>query len=318
MTVKISVLIICKNISKLQNVLSEVLSLQHENIQWEVLVGEGNNPSEQRNLLANKAGGDWLLFLDDDSRPSKNLLEVYRNLIDRKQVLIAGGPSLLEKNSSLVGKLSQIFFSSKWGVGPYLSRYNSLGELRLSNERELILCNLLVQKKFFLGNGGFCKDLYPNEENEFLKRVPAENFTYYLPDAIVERPARVNFREFSNQLFNYGKGRFKNIYIKKNFGDYIFVAPAFFSLYLLLTPFLLLNSQFALLIPICIYIFLTALSGLSKPREFKFLFLIAPFFFALGHFSYGLGIWRGVFDYAILQKSLKLNSASFINVHQLK
>lgn len=318
MVIKISVLIVCKNISKLQNVLNEVLALENENIEWEVLVGEGDNPSEQRNLLAHKANGDWLLFLDDDSRPSKNLLEVYRKLIESRNVFIAGGPSLVEKSNGMVGKLSQIFFSSIWGVGPYLSRYNCLGEIRISNEKELILCNMLVQKEFFLKQGGFCSDLYPNEENEFIQRSLADQHTFYIPQAIVERPARANFFDFSEQLFNYGKGRFKNIYIKKNFSDYIFVAPAFFSLYLLTIPFLVLHSQLALLIPMFIYIALCVYSGLTRIKEFKFLVFASPLFFALGHFSYGFGIWRGFFEYAILQKNLKLNPASFINVHQLK
>jgi glycosyltransferase involved in cell wall biosynthesis len=318
MQIKISVLIICKNILKLQNVLNEVLALENENIEWEVLVGEGDNPSEQRNLLAYKASGDWLLFLDDDSKPSKNLLEVYRKLIETHHVFIAGGPSLVEKSNGMVGKLSQIFFGSIWGVGPYLSRYNSLGETRISNERELILCNMLVQREFFLKHGGFCSDLYPNEENEFIQRSPANGHTFYIPQAVVVRPARVNVLEFSEQLFNYGKGRFKNIYMKKNFGDYIFVAPAFFSLYLLSIPFLVMYSQIALLLPIVLYIVLTMYSGLSRIKDFKFLVFLSPFFFALGHFSYGFGVWRGVFEYAIMQKNLKLNSASFINVHQLK
>ena len=318
MTIKISILIICQNISKLQLALKDVLALEHENIEWEVLAGEGNNPSEQRNLLAQKARGDWLLFLDDDSRPAKNLLLVYKNLIQNRSVLIAGGPSLVEKSPSTIGVLSQVFFSSMWGIGPYLSRYNCLGETRESNERELILCNMLVHKEFFLRQGGFCRDLYPNEENEFIKRVRSERHIFYTPEAVVMRPARVNLRAFSEQLLSYGKGRFKNIYLKKNFGDYIFVAPAFFSLYLISCPFLIFYSQWALMLPLLIYFLLTFYAGISRIREFGLLAFFTPLFFGVGHFSYGIGIWKGFFEYAILQKNLKLNEASFVNVHQLK
>jgi glycosyltransferase involved in cell wall biosynthesis len=287
-------------------------------MEWEVLVGEGDNPSEQRNLLAQKACGDWILFLDEDSRPARNLLKIYKNLIENRSILIAGGPSLVEKSPSAVGKLSQIFFSSIWGIGPYLSRYNSLGNIRESNERELILCNMLVNKEFFLQEGGFCRDLFPNEENEFIKRVRSESHVFYVPEAIVERPARDSVGAFSEQLFNYGKGRFKNIYMKRNFGDYIFVAPAFFSLYLISLPFLIIYSQWALMIPLLIYFTLSLYSGLLRVREFRFLVILSPLFFSLGHFSYGLGIWSGFFKYAVFQKNLKLDAASFINVHQLK
>jgi glycosyltransferase involved in cell wall biosynthesis len=318
MKMNLSVLIICKDISKLQSVLSEVLSLDHQNIDWEVLVGEGDNPSEQRNVLALKANGDWLLFLDDDSRPIKNLLIQYKNLVESRPVLLAGGPSLIENDSSLIGELSQFFFSSLWGIGPYLSRYNSIGELRQSNERELILCNMLVQKDFFIKQGGFCRDLYPNEENEFIKRIQADSQIYYIPTATVERPARKSISEFSLQLFNYGKGRFKNIYLKKNFSDFIFVAPAFFSFYLLAAPFLFYFLQWALLIPLFVYTSIILISGLKSFNKLKSGTWLSPFFFALGHFSYGLGIWNGFFEFVIFQKNLKASPASFINVHQLK
>jgi hypothetical protein len=205
-----------------------------------------------------------------------------------------------------------------WGIGPYLSRYNSIGSARVSNERELILCNMIFHKEFFLKQGGFCRDLYPNEENEFIKRVDSNRHIYYIPEAVVDRPARASARAFALQLFSYGKGRFKNIYLKKNFGDYIFVAPAFFSLYFIASPFLIFAHQWALMLPMLIYFLLTSYAGILRLRDFGVLVFLAPLFFILGHFSYGLGVWRGFFEYAIFQKDTKLQPASFINVHQLK
>jgi hypothetical protein len=80
--------------------------------------------------------------------------------------------------------------------------------LRESDERELILCNLMVRRSAFKASGGFSERLYPNEENLLLERLRrlGEKILYE-PGAIVSRPAPRAGRELFLKVFRYGRGR---------------------------------------------------------------------------------------------------------------
>jgi hypothetical protein len=106
------------------------------------------------------------------------------------------------------------------------ARYRALGEPRLSGEKELILCNLMIRRARFSALGGFREDLYPNEENEFLNRLQAAGGRLcYSPWAVVERPRRGTLAAFAAQAFNYGRGRMRQM--RANFfkGDLVHLLP---------------------------------------------------------------------------------------------
>ncbi|HXC65072.1 MAG TPA: glycosyl transferase family 2, partial [bacterium] len=92
------------------------------------------------------------------------------------------------------------------------ARYRAVGPRRACGEKELILCNLLLSREIFLGNGGFREDLYPNEENELFNRLLAAGHRLaYEPAAAVRRPRRHSVGAWIRQSFRYGHGRARQI-----------------------------------------------------------------------------------------------------------
>lgn len=316
---KISVLLITKSWNPSIHDFNYIKELKHRNLDFEVLLGEGLNPSNQRNALAAQAQGDFLLFLDDDSIPDQQILERYFTTLQAfPGADIIGGPSLLVEDNNTLSLLSKNFFSSFFGIGPLRNRYNSFGNVRSASEKDLILCNLLMRRSFFLKTKGFNKGLYPGEENEFLKQHQSKAHILYDPHAVIYRQARSTFFLFLEQMFSYGKGRSKHISLNNSL-EYLFIIPLLFSIYLLSLPFLLtyswlyaapmfVHALFAVLIP----------TKIEKISRFRFLYLLCPFFFSAGHFSYGLGLFVGFFQFNFFNKLHKEKKNGVVKIHMLK
>ncbi len=319
MRFKLSIIVICKKWASTQEVVNDILKLEDPEIEFELVVGEGDNPSEQRNTLAKRAKGDWLLFLDDDSKPSTDLLKNYNSILSTKEVDVVGGPSILEYSSDTMGQLTSIFFSSWVGIGPFQSRYNSIGKIRNTNEKELILCNLLIRKDYFLKQGGFNQNIYPNEENEFIKRSLDHRKIFYHPHAIVIRPPRKNYLDFIEQLFSYGKGRSKTIYLRPATSDLFFLIPLIFTFYVVLLPIILVTNPTFGVIPLIFYTLTIATSVIFNDKNKKNVYIIkAPLFFLIGHLAYGTGLIFGVWNYFVLKKSIKKNGLTFFQCYYPK
>lgn len=300
---KISILIVAKKLDSNIPVFNYFKKLKHNNLDYEVLLAEGNNPSSQRNLLANNAQGEYILFFDDDSWPIEDILERYRNtIISNPEAGIIGGPSILIERQNLIYILSNVFFSSPFGIGPIRSRYNSIGSTRKASERELILCNLLMRKDFFLTTNGFNQNIHPGEENEFLKNHQASVGIIYDPKAIVFREPRDSFFLFLQQMYSYGNGRSKHLKLNCFF-EYLFLIPLFFSTYILSLPFLVGKSYY-----FCgplLFHFILSLLTLMGHKMTKLNIVpkcLIPCFFFAGHFAYGVGFIAGVGEYKMLKK----------------
>ncbi|OFZ21434.1 MAG: hypothetical protein A2X94_07965 [Bdellovibrionales bacterium GWB1_55_8] len=267
---------------------------------YEVLLATGNNPSRQRNEAWKRARGEYLLFLDDDSEVSPDLLMRYSDAIDSfPDAAVYGGPSVYYSKTGGFTAAVQLLFLSRFALGPVSARYRPSGPIRQTNERELILCNLVVRRDLIEKEGGFDERLYPNEENEFLNRVIRESERIiYTPNAVVARQPRSNIFQFILQVYRYGRGRARHYRLRPRFFDLIFALPALFSLYV--TGLVLRTvSGFApdpWSLPLVVYGLLVLAQGLLA------LFRGKPVTAALGlpalificHFFYGIGVLFGV------------------------
>lgn len=316
---RISVIIITRKWDLCLNSFDYLQNLNSQNIDFEILLAEGANPSAQRNKLANLAKGDFLLFLDDDSQPVSNLLEQYQETLALyPNAKVVGGPSLLIEKKQLISRLAKLFFSSSFGVGPVVCRYNAIGNLRKASEKDLILCNLLVKRDFFLITKGFCQNLYPGEENEFLKNNTNAESVFYEPKAIVYREARKTISEFVKQMFSYGSGRSKHFTFSNKL-ELIFLVPLLFLLY---AGFLSLYGSVYLwlFIPMFFYLLLCFYVAITN-RALRLKFyekVVSPLYFLVGHLSYGFGLFAGLIQNKIFKNTVKSRIIGNIKVHKIK
>ncbi len=260
----------------------------------EIIIVKGLNPSLQRNQGVKASTGEVIYFLDEDSFPSLENLEMIRNEFGKSGTDILGGPSVIPDEGGTLEEVFYNIFSTNLVVGRLASRYKERGKRRRTDEGELILCNMAVRRSLFDDLGGFAEDLYPNEENEFIQRALKKKANViYEPSFTVKKTLDIKAGEFIALLLKYGRGRgmqtrryFKTTNILK-------LAPVLFipviAVSLIVKP---LEYIFDLYL-----IYLLALSMVLSGWSFLTFFHYLLFIPAT-HMFYGLGILAGLFSKA--------------------
>lgn len=259
----------------------------------EIIVVRGKQPSVQRNAGLRDARGELIYFLDDDSiAPPGNLrraIEHFRN----PQVKIVGGPNLCPADAPFQEQVFALVLSSWLGFLSSRARYASVGKVRESGEKELILCNLLARRSDMLELGGFNEALYPNEENALMDELQKRGGKLiYDPQLIVHRRPRPNLKAFCRMLMTYGRGRAEQFRVLPTFGSAPNFVPPLFCVYL--ATFWLFGWVGALLLaPYALLVLLQ--TAAFVPRGGLTRSLCALPLLPFPHVFYGLGFWRGLF-----------------------
>lgn len=274
----------------------------------EILSAWGNNPTVQRNLCVRRARFSVLYFLDNDSLLAagtlRRLCDVLRAEPDAD---IVGGPSVTAPGDTALQRSFGAVLSSRFGVGPIAARYHPVGTLRETDDRELILCNMVVKKAVFADVGPFDEHLYPNEENEFIFRArTAGHRVFYDPRIVVQRSQRESLSAFVRQIFRYGRGRGEQTRRATASFNLFLLAPILFAAYVLaLLPAGLAIAQVApaharavLLGLICAPLFLYVTGALFSTvllsiRD-RVAYPVLSFLFLLNHLSYAAGLAWGL------------------------
>ena len=210
-----------------------VKSCKENRIRFEIIVSQGNHPTFQRNDSVVHAKLDYIYFIDNDSEVSSQSIKALIDFLvaqEKKSMAVdaIGGPTVLIPQATPIMKNIDAVLSSRLAVGKVAARYSAIGEIRESDEGELILCNLVVRHSAFKGLKSFEKKLYPGEEVDFIMRLLREKKkVFYHPQVVVKRPQRSSFKDFIRQMYLYGVGRAELTRINfKNF-SFLFLLPAF-------------------------------------------------------------------------------------------
>ena len=271
----------------------------------EIILARGKQPSVQRNTALRTAGGELIYFLDDDSIPKQdNLHRAVKHFADSK-VQMLGGPNLCPPDASELEQIFALVLSSWLAFGPSRARYTRVGEVRVSSEKELILCNMMARRETLLKHGGFNEALYPNEENALMDEIQKEGGKLiYDPDFFVHRRPRRTLGAFCRMLRTYGRGRAEQFRETPTLGSALNFVPPLFLVYLvsLLILWAVRPIPFAewlrglYHLPILFYgvaVFIQVLALMSSGGVLRA--LCAMPLIVLTHILYGYGFWRGLF-----------------------
>ncbi len=87
------------------------------------------------------------------------------------------------------------------------ARYKSIGRVRETDEKELILCNLSVRRDIFLQENGL-NEACIRMRDRFINRLTRKGYRFlYDPDAVIYRSRRTRIRDFLAQFLRYSRGR---------------------------------------------------------------------------------------------------------------
>lgn len=273
----------------------------------EVIVARGKQPAIQRNRALREANGEIIYFLDDDSQPASGALRRAVEHFCDPEVQMVGGPNLCPSDAPFLEQVFAVVLSSWIAFGPSRARYHRVGKVRVTSEKELILCNLLARRSAMLELGGFNEALYPNEENALMDELQKRGGKLiYDPEIIAFRRPRPTLRAFCKMLMTYGRGRAEQFRLHPTFGSAMNFVPPLFVLYLAAylaaLVFMPRTDQgivmaVALSILNGLYWATLFLQTLASMYRFGITRSIAafPLLFAT-HVFYGLGFWRGLFS----------------------
>lgn len=273
--------------------LQALRALDYPLADYEVIIAEGTRPSVQRNLAVQAAQGDLLYFLDDDSLVAVASLKRIAGAMQDRDVAAIGGPSLTPASDTAFQRVIGYAVQSPLGSGGVRNRYRQTGSRRVTNDRELILCNLCFRRELFLAAGGLDERLYPNEENELLDRMRTAGQTLvHDPELAIYRSQRSSVWAFCRQMYGYGRGRGEQSRIARQWQ----LGPLLPSLFLCYIVTLLFFHAWWYLLPLIAYLVLIGITALQAswsqsvaaigPR----LCLIIPAI----HLLYGVGILAGL------------------------
>jgi succinoglycan biosynthesis protein ExoA len=265
----------------------------------EIVVARGQQPSAQRNAALKAAQNDLIYFLDDDSAPEPgNLRRAVSHFRDPK-VQMVGGPNLCPPDAPPLEQVFALVLASWLAFGPSRARYATVGQVRETSEKELILCNLLARRQAMLDLGGFNEALYPNEENALMDDLQKRGGKLiYDPQLLVRRRPRSNLRAFARMLMTYGRGRAEQFRLHPTPGSALNFVPPGFCLYLLALPFVLALTAMGklFLAPLLAYALAVVTQAMALAAGGRLLQSLAAIpLIALTHILYGLGFWRGLF-----------------------
>ena len=269
-------------------------------------------PADKRDLGVQRAKGEIIAFLDDDSYPDKNWLKNALRVFGKdKKITGVCGPTLTPPHNSLCQKASGYVWSSWLGSGGAGTYRCAVACQREVDDYPSV--NLLVRKKDFLAVGGFDSHYWPGEDTKFCLDLvyKLKKKIIYHPQVLVYHHRRVVFKPHLQQISRYAihRGYFARVLPKTSlrFG---YLLPTFFVLWLLGGPVLIFLLEIfqlcALSIPLfllylttigfyLILLLLTSFQVYLKEKNFQLALLVIPSIFVT-HFVYGLLFIKGFFS----------------------
>lgn len=162
-------------------------------------------PGRKRDIGAKSSSGNILVFLDDDSFPSENYLELAAKLFSENTLHAIGGPGITPETNGFFQKVSGgVFLSQLAGGNP--ERYISKQPRRFFTDWPSV--NLAVRKDIFEKVGGYDTDLWPGEDTFFCSKLLEQNISiFYVPELIVFHHRRHGLIRHLVQVFAYGQQR---------------------------------------------------------------------------------------------------------------
>lgn len=186
--------------------LEEVANKYKDKVPFTFLYEEYLPVSDARNLGAQKAKGDYFIFLDSDCIiPPQYLNEVDKVLQEKKYDLF-GGPDAADENFTPVQKAISYSMTSLFTTGGIRGKKNHVGVFHPRG------FNMGIKREAFEKVNGYDVNFKCGEDIDLSIRILKEGFkSGLIPEAYVFHKRRTDFKKFFKQVFRFGAARI-NLY----------------------------------------------------------------------------------------------------------
>lgn len=194
-------------------------------------------PAKKRDMGAEVAQGEILVFLDDDSYPEKNLLDVAERYFIDETVVALGGPAVTPPHDTFWQRVSGAVFLSKFSGGAP-ERYVPIGEKREIQDWPSV--NFMVRRADFLKIGGFNSPYWPGEDTKLCLDLAKKTGKriLYVPELVVWHHRRAGLGPHLKQIGGYGlhRGYFSKRYPETS-RKLVYFIPSAFLFFVLVSMF---------------------------------------------------------------------------------
>lgn len=251
-------------------------------------------PAAARNLGIKKSSGKYIGFIDDDTIfPSDYFSKLKVNLKYGADVF--GGPDKTPQNSTFFQKSLGLTLKSPLATSKTRFRHkdSKIKEPHKGSEKNLILCHLWFKKDIFSNDSFlFNENYFRNEENILLNKLDkAKKNILYFPNFYIYHKRKGDFLGLIKATHSSGFYRIKSIYEDNDSFSIFYIIPAFFLLFLLLSPIIPYSKQ--ILIFYFLITFVTSLYLCIKSKKIFHLFQVSLIQILI-NLSYGAGVLNGL------------------------
>ena len=255
---------------------------------------QNSGPGLSRNVGAELASGEYLIFFDSDCIIPENYFDNVDSSLNRKYTDALGGPDKAHPTFTDIQKAINYSMTSFFTTGGIRGGKKSMDKFHPRS------FNLGVSKKAFDAIGGYGTMRF-GEDIDFSLRLLEEEFsTQLIPEAYVFHKRRTDFRKFFKQVYNSGIARINLHLAHPGSMKLVHLLPAAFTLGMIFFFIGAFFCPYSLLIPI-IYSLLVFIDSTVKNKSIKVGFYsIAAAWTQL--FGYGTGFLSAFWKRIILKK----------------
>jgi glycosyltransferase involved in cell wall biosynthesis len=271
----------------------ETIAISKEYTQ-KIVVSKGVSRGKARNIGAENASADSIVFLDSDCVITPEWIKHLLSLPEDTFSTVIAGPAVLVEAETTVGSAIKEMLSSRLFT---LSSYTFSLD---STQREVFdvpSSNVLVSKKFFEQVSGF-PDLNFNEDGVFCTRVISGKgkIVYYPSFKVIHKKTFNSYKKFSSYFFKYGESYGRNLRPYPSLLNRYAIIATFLVVVMLISLVtsilfdLALLTYFGLFTVSCVAVLLCySLLHFQKKRA-----MLIPFLFITLFVSYLTGFYYGI------------------------
>ena len=209
--------------------------------------------SNARNRGAEKANGEWLIFLDSDCLIPPDYLRVVGEAIERENPDAFGGPDAAHESFTDIQKAISYSMTSLFTTGGIRGKKTHVGQFHPRG------FNMGIKRSVFFSVNGYAEDFRCGEDIELSIRIIKAGFASILiPEAYVYHKRRTDFPKFFRQVKRFGAAR---INLFRRHSEELKLTHFFPALFLLFNVFWILAPLVYCPLAVGISLILTVYAG---------------------------------------------------------